>query len=80
LGRHRGAEQTTRALRPAGRELLQPLAAEPAGRPIVLDLKDLLLVDREAVRFLHRCEGKGIVLRNCPPYVRGWMVCGEEQR
>ena len=59
-------------------ELLQLLAAEPAGRAIVLDLKDLVLVDRDAVRFLHRCEGQGIVLRNCPPYIRGWMAGGEE--
>jgi len=59
-------------------ELLQLLAVEPAGRSIVLDLKDLVLVDREAVRFLRRCEGQGIVLRNCPPYIRGWMAGGEE--
>ena len=61
-------------------ELLQLLAVEPAGQSIVLDLKDLVLVDREAIRFLCRCEGQGIVLRNCPPYIRGWMACGEEQR
>ena len=61
-------------------ELLQLLAVEPAGRSIVLDLKDLVLVDREAVRFLRRCEGQGIVLRNCPPYIRGWMEGGEGQR
>ena len=59
-------------------ELLQLLAAEPAGRVIVLDLKDLVLVDREAVRFLRRCERQGIVLRNCPPYIRGWMAGREE--
>jgi len=58
-------------------ELLQLLAAEPAGRSIVLDLKDLVLVDRGAVRFLRHCEGQGIVLRNCPPYIRGWMAGGE---
>ncbi len=59
-------------------ELLQLLAVEPAGRAIVLDLKDLVLVDREAVRFLRQCEGQGMVLRNCPPYIRGWMAGGEE--
>jgi anti-anti-sigma regulatory factor len=61
-------------------DLLQLLAVEPAGRSIVLDLKDLVLVDREAVRFLRRCEGRGIVLRNCPPYIRAWIAGGEEQR
>jgi len=60
-------------------ELLQLLAVEPAGRSIVLDLTDLVLVDREAVRFLGRCEGRGIVLRNCPPYIRCWMAGGEVQ-
>ncbi len=59
-------------------ELLHLLAVEPAGRTIVLDLKDLVLVDREAVRFLRRCEGQGIVLRNCPPDIRGWMAGWEE--
>jgi hypothetical protein len=59
-------------------ELLLLLAVEPAGRSIVLDLKDLVLVDREAVRFLGQCEGQGIVLRNCPPYIRVWMAGGKE--
>ena len=59
-------------------ELLHLLAVEPAGRAIVLDLKDLVLVDREAVRFLGQCEAQGIVLRNCPPYIRVWMAGGEE--
>jgi hypothetical protein len=38
-----------------------------------LDLKDLVLVDEDAVRFLCACERDGIVLRNCPPYIRTWM-------
>lgn len=60
-------------------ELLGPLAMEPAGRPIVLDLKDLVLVDREGIRLLRRCEAQGIELRNCPAYVRAWMAGGQEQ-
>jgi hypothetical protein len=55
-------------------ELLALLAMEPAGRPVVLDLKDLLLADLEAIRFLRQCEGQGVVLRNCPPYIRVWMA------
>jgi anti-anti-sigma regulatory factor len=50
------------------------LAAEPAGRRLVLDLKDVTLVDREAVRILRACEGDGISLRNCPPYIREWIA------
>ena len=40
-------------------------AEAPAGR-IVLDLKDLRLVDQEVVNFLRRCEADSIQLKNCP--------------
>ncbi len=40
---------------------------------IVLDLKDVRLVDRETVRFLARSEGDGVRLENCPAYIREWM-------
>jgi len=50
------------------------LASEPAGRPVVLDLKDVVLVDRDIVRFLRACEHDGIALRNCPPYIREWIT------
>jgi anti-anti-sigma regulatory factor len=57
-------------------ELRQALDAVPAGETVVLDLADLVLADREAVRFLGEREACGrIVLRNCPPYVRTWMAC-----
>ena len=42
-------------------------------RPIVFDLEDVRLVDREAVSFLARCEASGIRLDNCPAYVREWI-------
>jgi hypothetical protein len=41
-----------------------------ANRPVTLDLKDVRLVDRDAVAFLGRCESSGINLENCPVYVR----------
>jgi anti-anti-sigma regulatory factor len=50
------------------------LAAERTGRPVVLDLKDVVLVDREIVRFLRACEGDGVALRNCPAYIRAWIA------
>ena len=59
-------------------ELSALLAAEPPGRAVVLDLKDIVLVDRAAVRFLRVCAGDGKVLRNCPPYIREW-IAREEQ-
>jgi hypothetical protein len=48
-----------------------------AERPLVLDLKDLVRVDEDAVRFLCACERDGIALRNCPPYIRTWMAANE---
>jgi hypothetical protein len=48
--------------------------AEANGRRIVLDLKELILVDQKAVRFLKRCESKGIELRNCEAYIREWIA------
>ena len=42
-------------------------------RNIILDLQDLRLADRDAVRFLKGCEEYGTELENCPAYVREWM-------
>jgi anti-anti-sigma regulatory factor len=60
-------------------ELSALLEAEREGRAIVLDLKDVVLVDRDIVRFLGARERDGIVLRNCPPYIREWIAREEEQ-
>jgi hypothetical protein len=50
------------------------LDAESPGRLVILDLKDLVRADEDAIRFLCACERDGIVLRNCPPYIRTWMA------
>ena len=42
-------------------------------RKIVLDLQDVRLADRGAVKFLRDCEADGMKLENCPAYVREWM-------
>ena len=42
-------------------------------RNIILDLRDVRLADRDAVRFLKGCEKDGMKLQNCPEYVREWM-------
>jgi predicted metal-binding protein len=42
-------------------------------RTIVLDLRDVRLADRDAVKFLRSCERDGMKLENCPAYVREWM-------
>jgi hypothetical protein len=41
---------------------------------LAIDLKDVLLVAREAVQFLARSEARGIELRNCPAYIREWVA------
>lgn len=55
-------------------ELKKLIDAEAAGRRMVLDLKELILVDRDAVRFLKRCESNGIEFRNCSAYIREWIT------
>ena len=55
-------------------ELETLIRAEAGGRCIVLDLKDLTLVDQDAVSFLRRCEADSLQLRNCPAYIRKWIT------
>lgn len=46
---------------------------------LIVDLTDVRLVDRSAVKFLAFCESGGIQLENCPGYIRDW-ISREEQR
>jgi len=59
-------------------ELRRLLDLERAGSHIALDLKDVTLVDRDAIKFLTDCEADSIKLENCPPYVREWI--GREKK
>jgi hypothetical protein len=59
-------------------ELSALLALESSARAVILELKDLVLVDRDAVGFLRACAEKGIELRNCPQYIRTWMASDGE--
>lgn len=54
-------------------ELQRLLDLESAGRRVVIDLKDVTLADRDAVKFLLSCEDHGIYLDNSPPYIRKWI-------
>ena len=54
-------------------ELERLLELQTDHRDIVVDLKDVSLVDREAMRFFARCEADGVKLENCTPYIREWM-------
>ena len=55
------------------KELGELLAVEPAGRHLVLDLRDVTLVNESAVKFLAGCEADSIKLENCPLYIREWI-------
>ena len=47
---------------------------------VIMDLKEVTLVDRDAVRFLARCEADSIKLENCPAYIREWIVREMDQK
>jgi hypothetical protein len=55
-------------------ELHKVFAAEDGSQAVVLDLKEVKLVDQETVTFLARCEASGTELRNCPAYIREWIA------
>lgn len=40
---------------------------------ITLDLKEVTLVGREAIRFLAQCEQAGATIQNCSAYIREWI-------
>ena len=52
---------------------LEALMAAVSNRPVLLDLADVTLVNREAIGFLASVEAAGAALINCPEYVRSWI-------
>jgi ABC-type transporter Mla MlaB component len=48
--------------------------AADRGQAVVLDLREVTLVDVDVVRFLVECQTRAIRLEECPGYVREWMV------
>ncbi len=41
---------------------------------VVVDLREVTLVSREAVSFLAFSEANGVELRNCAAYIREWVA------
>lgn len=41
---------------------------------VILDLMEVMLVDRDVVTFLAACERKGVELRNCPAFLQEWIA------
>jgi hypothetical protein len=54
-------------------DMLRGVLEQESGR-FAIDLKSVLLVNREAVKVLALSEANGTELRNCPPYVREWVT------
>ena len=75
----RDSEGETTIIRLIGRiqaEHLDELKTQVSGNgpnPIV-NLEDVTLVDVQVVRFFGACQQGGIELRNCPPYIREWIL------
>jgi hypothetical protein len=55
-------------------ELKRLMGLEASGRNILLDMKDVTLVDQSAIRFLERCEADSVTFENCPAYIRDWIA------
>ena len=49
------------------------LVLETSGQPLLFDLRDVTLVNQDAVNLLAACEAQGIELGNCPRYIRNWI-------
>jgi hypothetical protein len=47
---------------------------ERGGPRVALDLREVDLVDIDAVRFLNECESAGGPILHCSPYIREWML------
>jgi len=58
---------------PAIAELRRLFELQSDYRDIVLDLKDVGVIDRDVMHFFARCEADGVKLDNCAPYIREWM-------
>jgi hypothetical protein len=77
IEKYRDGQTTT--IRMIGRMQMQHLQtvqtlieeSEPA---IVLDLKELTMVDLETVRFLGRCQSDGVALLHGSQFIRDWIA------
>ena len=51
----------------------QLLVVETPGQQLIFNLRDVTLVNQDAVTFLAHCEANGIKLENCPLHIRNWI-------
>jgi hypothetical protein len=55
-------------------ELKRIMEPEANAHKLVLDMKDVTLLDQSAIRFLTRCEADSVILENCPAYICAWIA------
>ena len=60
-------------------DILRALLEQERGI-VAIDLKDVHIVDREAIRLLAMREENGLELRNSPAYIREWVTREAEDR
>jgi hypothetical protein len=53
--------------------MLRDLLGQERGK-VALDLKEILLVNSEAVKLFTVSEANGVELINCPAYIREWIA------
>ncbi len=61
-------------------ELKRVVGLETGDHNLVLDLKDVTLVDQSAIRFLARCEEESATLENSPAYIRDWIAAEKNRK
>ena len=81
IEKHSDAHRTT--IRLIGRMQVEHLSTlralmDGSGQRIMLDLRELALVDLEGVRFLASCRKNGVALLRCSPYVKDWIAKEQE--
>jgi hypothetical protein len=61
-------------------ELQRLVQSETDDLGMLIDLKEVKLVDRDAVVCLEDWEAGGMRLENCPAYIREWITAERNQR
>lgn len=61
-------------------ELKRVIAPEARDHNLVLDLKNVTLVDQSAIRFLARCKAENVILENCPEYISAWIAAEKNRK
>jgi anti-anti-sigma regulatory factor len=55
-------------------EGLEDLLAAESPERVLIDLKDVTLVDRATIQLLARAKATGVGLVNCPEFVHSWIA------